>query len=120
MNNKTLIEAGALRQFKHNDGSEGFVAAYDLDIVNRVTAALEKVSADLEQVLRAILDSRNDEEEYKAVKEAYALLNGRSSQTPQAVDGPRASQTYEYVNKLVADQFKSTSDANRTSIKGAS
>lgn len=38
MNNKTLIDAGALRQFKHNDGSEGFVAAYDLDIVNRVTA----------------------------------------------------------------------------------
>lgn len=38
MNNKTLIEAGALRQFKHNDGSDGFVAAYDLDIVNRVTA----------------------------------------------------------------------------------
>lgn len=34
-----LIEAGALRQLlRHNDGSEGFVTAYDADIVNRLIA----------------------------------------------------------------------------------
>ena len=37
MSNK-LIDAGALRQFKHNDGSDGFVSAYDIDIVNQVVA----------------------------------------------------------------------------------
>lgn len=36
---KELIEAGALRQFKHNDGSEGFVCAYDREIVDRVFAS---------------------------------------------------------------------------------
>lgn len=36
---KELIDAGALRQFKHNDGSDGFVCAYDRPIVDRVFAA---------------------------------------------------------------------------------
>lgn len=40
MANKTLVNAGALRQFKHNDGSEGFVAAYDLEITDREFARL--------------------------------------------------------------------------------
>jgi hypothetical protein len=33
-----LIEAGALRQLRHNDGSGGFVVAYDKDITDRVLA----------------------------------------------------------------------------------
>lgn len=41
MSAQALIEAGALRQFRHNDGSEGFVAAYDKDITDRVFALLE-------------------------------------------------------------------------------
>lgn len=32
--NQLLI--GAIRQFKHNDGSDGFVIAYDKDEVDRV------------------------------------------------------------------------------------
>lgn len=37
-----LIEAGALRQFKHNDGSDGFVAGYDKEITDRVFAGRAK------------------------------------------------------------------------------
>lgn len=36
---KELIEAGALRQFRHNDDSDGVVYAYDREIVDRVFAA---------------------------------------------------------------------------------
>jgi hypothetical protein len=33
---------GALRQLKHNDGSEGFVFAYDKEITEREVARLER------------------------------------------------------------------------------
>jgi hypothetical protein len=36
----TLIEAGALRQLRHNDGSDGFVFAYDKAVTDRVFASL--------------------------------------------------------------------------------
>lgn len=36
--NESLIAAGALRQLRHNDGSEGFVFAYDKEITDRVLA----------------------------------------------------------------------------------
>lgn len=42
---KELIEAGALRQLKHNDGSEGFVVAYDKDIVDREFARINAIAA---------------------------------------------------------------------------
>lgn len=86
MNNKTLIEAGALRQFKHNDASEGFVTAYDFDIVNRIAASLERTNADLLQALRAILDSHDDESEYKAVNEAQALIEGSPNSISTAAE----------------------------------
>lgn len=37
-----LIAAGALRQFRHNDGSEGFVFAYDKAITDREVARCEE------------------------------------------------------------------------------
>ena len=40
---------GALRQLKHNDGSEGFVFAYDKEITEREVAALEREVAELER-----------------------------------------------------------------------
>lgn len=44
-NQKSLAESGALRQLKHNDGSEGFVFAYDKEITDRYIAQLLKVQA---------------------------------------------------------------------------
>lgn len=41
-----LIEAGALQQFKHNDGSDGFVFAYEKAIVDREFARLAAQLAD--------------------------------------------------------------------------
>lgn len=35
-----LIEAGALRQYRHNDGSEGFIFAYDKATTDRIFAHL--------------------------------------------------------------------------------
>jgi hypothetical protein len=43
-----LINAGALRQYRHNDGSEGFVFGYDKAIVDREFARLQaRQEADL-------------------------------------------------------------------------
>jgi Lar family restriction alleviation protein len=49
-----LIEAGALRQFKHNDGSEGFVTAYDKAIVDREVARLGSVEGRIADLRIAI------------------------------------------------------------------
>lgn len=35
-----LVNSGALRQYCHNDGSAGFVTAYDFDVTNRFLAAI--------------------------------------------------------------------------------
>lgn len=51
MNIKTLAESGALRQLRHNDGSEGFVIAYDKDVTDRYVAALREQVARLETEL---------------------------------------------------------------------
>lgn len=40
-----LIDAGALRQLRHNDGSEGFVFAYDKVITDRVFALMERAAS---------------------------------------------------------------------------
>lgn len=44
-NGKTLAESGALRQLKHNDGSEGFVFAYDKDATDQYIAELRAALA---------------------------------------------------------------------------
>lgn len=41
-----LVEPGALRQFCHNDGSSGFVVAYDKEITDRVFARLSARTAE--------------------------------------------------------------------------
>ena len=48
---------GALRQLKHNDGSEGFVFAYDKEITEREVAALERERDQLRTML-AFADAR--------------------------------------------------------------
>jgi len=53
-------EDKALRQFKHNDGSGGFVWAYDKDIIDKEIAELEANSIPK----RAIESRRNDYMQY--------------------------------------------------------
>jgi len=44
MSANSLIQAGALRQFTHNDGSDGMVFAYDKLITDRVLVTSSKSS----------------------------------------------------------------------------
>lgn len=60
-----LIEAGALRQFRHNDASEGLVTAYDYEVTNRILAS----AAPLPRVQGGSIDTQ----EFADV--AYAFLD---------------------------------------------
>lgn len=51
---KILIEA--VRQYKHNDGSEGFVIGYDEDVTNRIVEQLQKENAELRKELVAAVE----------------------------------------------------------------
>lgn len=70
---KLLIEAGALRQLKHNDGSEGFVAAYDKDITDEFIAKLQRERDELiedNSILKAFGQDRDIAElQAKAVED---------------------------------------------------
>jgi len=58
---KTLAESGALRQLKHNDGSDGFVIAYDKTITDRyiadLRAAMESAEHQRNMLAQAIADA---------------------------------------------------------------
>lgn len=51
------LEAGALRQLKHNDGSEGFVAAYDKDITDEFIAKLQRERDELRAKLNLLVET---------------------------------------------------------------
>lgn len=92
---KELIEAGALRQFKHNDGSEGFVCAYDRAIVDRVFAATRPVveggSADLPN------QPETTNEKYTRADDQGAAQNeGHDAGATGSSGGPRANQHHEH------------------------
>lgn len=51
--NGTLAESGALRQLKHNDGSDGFVMAYDKDAADQYVA---QAAIERDVLLKALSD----------------------------------------------------------------
>jgi len=52
--NKLLIPA--IRQYKHNNGSEGFVFAYERDSVDMIVEALEAELARVKSALKKAVD----------------------------------------------------------------
>lgn len=59
----TLGEFGALRQFKHNDGTDGFVTAYDYECTNQYISLLKI------QFAQPTADSGDSEVEYELVQD---------------------------------------------------
>ena len=91
-----LIEAGALRQFLHNDNTPGFVAAYDKSIVDREFARLH--AQDLEKIIsehRIGLTPENDGGFHAYVFEDHEMFKAKGyGQTPrEAIDAAIASIT---------------------------
>lgn len=70
-----LVDAGALRQFRHNDASEGLVIAYDYEVTNRILAS----AAQLPRVQGGSIDTQ----EFADV--AYAFLD-TAGMMPEVTD----------------------------------
>ncbi len=91
-----LIAAGALRQLRHNDGSEGFVFAYDKVITDRVFASLEQTAA-ANSVRDWTEDSSQENGNYENIcsKCAQRFIGNKHRRTCRVCDHPNLRRISE-------------------------
>jgi len=95
----------AVRQFKHNDGSAGFVFGYDMPIVDKLVAGKEAKIEELEQQLAELSEKYIQVE---ALAAQYALEAGKVDlidlmkelQSPALVNQMKAKAVREAVEAL--------------------
>lgn len=103
---KTLAESGALRQLKHNDGSEGFVFAYDQAVTDRYVAELRAALALKQQVVE--YEQRHSAELEVALAEVHsAALAAATAPAVAPVEPERLNtdQSREYLVKFMEQHF---------------
>lgn len=90
----------AVRQYKHNDGSEGFVFGYDEKETNRQFALIKSEGLNRLQLLKLINHKLDDLNEQKKITSVLKLIQSDPHQWSS-----RGCQTCQAITDLAGQKF---------------